>query len=377
MKRLFLILLLLAATGGVFFFVRAKSKAGEAKDGPAPERAVAVIVGDVRQADVPVWLAGIGSVQASNTVTVRPRVGGSLDKINFTEGSLVSEGDIIAEIDPRPFEAVLAQAKAKKIQDEATLGNARLDEQRFANLLKTGAVSTQQADQSKAAVAQLEALVQADQAAIQAAELDLEFTKVRAPISGRTGVRSVDPGNLVTANQETGIVVITAIQPIHVIFTLPQQHLPALSATSKPDAPKLEVEALDENRQVLGEGRLELIDNQIDPATGTLKLKASFSNDNLTLWPGQFVSARVLVETRRDALVVAPEAVLPGLDGPFCYVMKEDHTVEARPVKTGLRVDEGTVIDAGLKTGEKVVVTGHTKLRPGAKVTPQEPTKAP
>ncbi len=377
MKRFLLLLLMLAAAAAVFLFVRGKSKAAQAKPTPTGNQAVAVIVGEVKRADVPVWLNGIGTVRASNTVTVRPRVGGSLDRILFTEGALVKEGEIIAAIDPRPYEAALAQVKAKKLQDEASLANARLEETRFANLLKISAVSEQQSDQATAAVAQLEALIKADDAAIQSAELDLEFTKVRAPISGRTGVRIVDAGNLVTANQETGIVVITALQPIDVIFTLPQQNLAALSSATRPDSPKLEVEALDEDAKVLGAGQLELVDNQIDANTGTLKLKAKFPNEDLTLWPGQFVSARVLVETRRDSLVVAPEAVQPGIDGPFCYVMKTDQTVEARPVKTGLRVDAGTVIEDGLKVGEKVVVTGHSKLRPGAKVTPQEPTKAP
>lgn len=378
MKKRWIVILLLLAGISVTVVMRKKSAAAKADAAkPASPQSVAVIVGEVRRVDVPIWLTGIGAVQAANTVTVRPRVGGALNKVNFTEGALVKEGEIIAEIDPRPYEAALAQAEAKKLQDEASLANARLEETRFSDLLKNDAVSKQQADQSSSSVSQLEALSKADEAAIQAARLDLEFTKVRAPISGRTGVRLVDAGNLVTANQATGLVVITEIQPISVIFTLPQQNLAALSTATKPGAPKLKVEALGEDNKILAEGELELIDNQIDTNTGTLKLKARFANENLTLWPGQFVSARVLVDTRRDSMVVAPEAVQPGLDGTFCYVMKDDHTVEARPVKAGLRVDDGTVIEEGLKAGEKVVVTGHTKLRPGSKVKPQEPTKAP
>lgn len=378
MKKRWIVILLLLAGISVTVVMRKKSAAAKAEASkPAGPQSVAVIVGEVRRVDVPIWLTGIGAVQAANTVTVRPRVGGALNKVNFTEGALVKEGEIIAEIDPRPYEAALAQAEAKKLQDEASLANARLEETRFSDLLKNDAVSKQQADQSSSSVSQLEALSKADEAAIQAARLDLEFTKVRAPISGRTGVRLVDAGNLVTANQATGLVVITEIQPISVIFTLPQQNLAALSTATKPGAPKLKVEALGEDNKILAEGELELIDNQIDTNTGTLKLKARFANENLTLWPGQFVSARVLVDTRRDSMVVAPEAVQPGLDGTFCYVMKDDQTVEARPVKAGLRVDDGTVIEEGLKAGEKVVVTGHTKLRPGSKVKPQEPTKAP
>lgn len=376
-KRWFFLLLLIAATAGIIFWRREASPAGSSSPAENGNQPVAVIIAEVRRSDVPVWLTGIGSVIASDTVTVRPRVSGSLDKILFTEGSLVKEGDIIAQIDPRPFEATLAQAEAKKLQDEATLANARLDLARFTTLLKTNAVSQQQADQAAATVSQLEALVKADEAAINAAKLDLGFTKVLAPISGRTGVRLVDAGNLVTASQDTGIVVITAIQPINVLFNLPQQNLPALSPALRPGSPKLKVEALGDDGKILAEGQLELVDNRIDPSTGTLKLKAGFSNDNLALWPGQFVTARVLAETRRDSLVVAPEAIQPGLDGPFCYVVKTDNTVEARPVRTGLSIHDGTVIEDGLKPGEKIVVTGHTKLRPGAKVAPQEPKEAP
>jgi len=379
MKKRWIFLLLAVAGISAAVVMRSKASAdkGKAEKGNG-NQAVAVTVEKVRQENVPVWLTGIGTVQASNTVTVRPRVGGALEKVNFTEGAIVKAGDIIAEIDPRPYESALAQAAAKKVQDEAQLANARLEETRFANLLKTDAVSKQQADQATATASQLEALVKADDAAIDAAKLDLEFTKVRAPISGRTGVRLVDAGNLVTANQETGIVVITEIQPISVIFTLPQQHLGALNtAINKPGAPKLKVEALGENSQMLDEGELELIDNQIDTATGTIKLKAKFTNEKLALWPGLYVSARVLVDTLADSLVVSPEVVQPGLDGQFAYVVKSDNTVDASTITTGLRVSQGVVITEGLKTGDTVVVSGQTKLRPGSKVAPQEPTKAP
>lgn len=357
--------------------VRMKSPGAKGKDQkPAGPREVAVITGKVSRTDVPIWLNGIGTVQASNTVTVRPRVGGSLDKVNFTEGTLVRKGDIIAEIDARPFESALAQAEAKKLQDEAQLANARLEAARFANLFKTDAVSKQQLDLAASTVAQLEALAASDQAAIQAAKLDLEFTKVRAPISGRTGVRLVDAGNLVTANQTTGLVVITEIQPINVIFTLPQNSLSALASATQPGAPKLKVEALGEDNQLLDQGELELIDNQIDTTTGTLKLKANFKNEKLALWPGQFVSARVLVETRKDALVVPTEAIQPGLDGRFCYVVKGDHTVEPRIVKAGISVGPNTVIEEGLQADETIVTTGQSKLSPGMKVAPKE-AKAP
>ena len=376
MKKRWIVLLLLLAGISVVVVMRKKSAAKTDSPKPAGPQSVAVIVGEVRHSDVPIWLTGIGNVQASNTVTVRPRVSGALDKIHFTEGAMVKQGEVIAEIDPRPYEAALAQAEAKKIQDEASLANARLEESRFADLLKNDAVSKQQADQSASSVAQLEALSKADEAAIQAARLDLEFTKVRAPITGRTGIRLVDAGNLVTANQTTGIVVLTEVQPINVIFTLPQKHLAALSSATKSGSPKLKVEALGDDGNLLAEGELELIDNQIDPATGTLKLKAKFSNENLALWPGQFVSARVLVETLRDVLVVPTEAIQPGLDGRFCYIVKKDSTVEPRNVKPGISHGPDTIIEEGLTAGEVIVTTGQSKLSPGMKVAPKE-AKAP
>ncbi len=373
-KRWIFLLLLIAGIGAAVYLRGPVAKDEKPAGGGGP---VAVVTGTAERRDVPVWLTGIGTVQANNTVTVRPRVGGALEKVNFTEGALVKKGDVLAEIDPRTYQSAIDQAEAKKLQDEAQLANARLDAGRFAELLKTDAVSKQQSDQAVASVLQLEALVAADDAAINAAKLDLEFTKVIAPISGRTGVRQVDAGNLVTANQETGIVVVTEMQPISVVFTLPQQYLAALGVAMKPGAPRLKVEALGEDGAVLDEGLLELIDNRIDPTTGTLRLKATFGNDGLSLWPGLFVSARVLVDTRKDAVVVAAEAVQPGLDGEFIYVVKEDKSVEARQVRTGLRTEAGILVEEGLKPGETIVITGQTKLKPGAKVAPQQPAKAP
>ncbi|WAC18996.1 efflux RND transporter periplasmic adaptor subunit [Luteolibacter sp. SL250] len=376
-KRWIILLLLLAGIAAAAVWKKSSPAKGTAAAGkPAAPRAAAVVVGKVRRGDVPIWFTGIGNVQASNTVTVRPRVGGALEKIHFTEGALVKEGDVIAEIDPRPYAAALAQAEAKKVQDEATLANARLEETRFAGLLANDAVSKQQADQAAAAVSQLEALVKADDAAIDAAKLDLEFTKVRAPITGTTGIRLVDAGNLVTANQTTGLVVITAVQPINVIFTLPQKNLSALSAATRGGTPKPRVEAVGDDGKTLGEGSLELIDNQIDTTTGTLKLKAGFPNADLALWPGQFVTARILVETRRDVLLVPTEAIQPGIDGRFCYVVKEDGTVEPRVVKAGISHGQDTVIEEGLIAGDTIVTTGQSKLSPGMKVAPKE-AKAP
>lgn len=377
MKKVWLILFLIAAGAGAVFFMRSRAANAAADNKPSAPSAVNVITSRAEKRNVPVWLNGIGTVQASNTVTVRPRVSGALEAVNFKEGSMVKEGDVLAKIDPRPYETILAQAEAKKLQDEAQLANARLDAARFNNLFREDAASKQQADQANASVSQLEALVKADEAAIEAAKLDLEFTEVRSPISGRTGVRLVDAGNLVTANQGEGLVVVTRLQPISVIFTLPQRHLAALSDATAKGTGRLKVEALDDSNQIIDSGELELVDNQIDPATGTLKLKASFPNENLRLWPGQFVTARVLVNTINDAIVIPNEAIQPGLDGQFCYVVKADSTVEARMVKPGIADGADTVVESGIQDGETIVTTGQSKLSPGMKVAAQQPVTAP
>jgi len=233
-------------------------------------------------------------------------------------------------------------------------------------------VSKQVLDQAEAAAGQLEALVNADQAAIDAAQLDLDFTTVRAPISGRTGVRMVDAGNVVTASQTAGLVVLTELQPISVIFTLPQRHLTELQPFMKPDATAPPVHATNDDGTPLDQGTLALVDNQIDNNTGTLRLKATFPNKDFTLWPGQYVSAKVLVETKKGALVVPAEVVQPGLNGPFAYIVKDDETVEVRQLKTGLTQDGLTVIEDGLKAGDRVVRDGQSKLKPGAKVSSKQ-----
>ncbi|HEY1121587.1 MAG TPA: efflux RND transporter periplasmic adaptor subunit [Haloferula sp.] len=371
MKRFawFLIFLLVLA-GAYFAWQRANAATNDKRgSGAAAPRATPVIAAEVVKEDIPIWLEGIGNVQAANTVTVRPRVGGTLESINFIEGAMVKEGDVLAKIDPRPFESVLAQAKAKKAQDEAQLANAQGVLTRAQTLVKENAISRQLLDQAEASANQLEAQVKADQAAIDAAQLDLDFTTVRAPISGRTGVRMVDAGNVVTASQTEGLVVLTEMQPISVIFTLPQRHLPDLRSHMKPGAAELPVQAQDEDGTLLDEGLLKLVDNQIDNTTGTLKLKSSFPNKDYTLWPGQYVNARVLVETKKDVLVVPAEAVQPGLKGPFVYLVKEDSTVEARQTKTGITQGGLTVIEDGLQDGDRVVREGQSKLKPGAKVT--------
>ena len=380
LRRFFIVVVLLLAGGAIAWrFASAgkllpKSKSAIGSSGA--QSAVPVLTASVASRDVPIWLSGLGTVQAFNTVTVRPRVSGTLDTINFTEGQNVKAGDILAQIDPRPYRNALERAKARRAQNEAQLANAQRELDRARGLFESDAESRQLLDQQEATVAQLTAVTQGDQAELDAAQLDLDFTTVRAPIDGRTGVRLVDAGNLVTASQSSGIVVITQLQPVSVLFTLPQHHLPALRRRLQADQSAPRVVATGEER-VLAEGALDLIDNQIDSSTGTVRLKASFPNEDSALWPGQFVSARILVETRNHATVVPAEVVQSGLDGPFAYVVKSDSTVEARQLKLGPTVDAFTVVEAGLKPGERVVSDGQSKLQPGARIATADATPAP
>ena len=344
-------------------------------------RTITVITAMAIARDVPIWLTGIGSVQANNTVTIRPRVSGELTSIAFTEGQAVKAGDVLAQIDPRPYQAALDQALAQKAQDDARLANDRREFERVRALVETNTESRQLLDQRTATLAQSTALVQASQAAVDNAKLNLDFTTVRAPIDGHTGVRLVDAGNLVTAGQSNGLVVLTQTKPIAVLFTLPQQTFLAIrrGITRAGDSP-LPVEALTDSGEVIARGKLDLIDNQIDASTGTLRLKATFPNDDQSLWPGQFVNARVLVETLPQPLVTPAEAVQSGLDGPFAYVVKSDSTVEARPLQLGPTVNGVTVITGGLTSGESVVREGQNKLQPGTRIEPAKsarPTAAP
>lgn len=369
MKKFWMFVVLLALGAGAAVFFRGKFAAkAEASAKPKGSPGVAVILTTATAQDVPIWLGGLGTAQAPNTVTVRPRVGGVLEKVNFTEGTQVKEGDVLAQIDPRPYQSVLAQAEAKMAQDSAQLANAVVESERYRELKGKNAVSQQQVDQAEATEKQLAGLVQADQAVVDAAKLDLDFTTIRAPISGRTGIRLVDAGNLVTANQDGGLVVLTDMSGISVVFTIPQQHLGHIRRNMKTDRDPLPVQAYSQEGELLDEGKLELMDNQIDQASGTLRFKAFFKNEKRMLWPGQFVTAKLLVETRQNVITVEAEAVNAGLDGQFCYVVKADQTVEARSVKTGPENENRIIIEEGLKAGEKVVRVGQNKLSPGAKV---------
>ncbi|SMF91349.1 membrane fusion protein, multidrug efflux system [Azospirillum oryzae] len=331
---------------------------------------VAVQAGTVAREDVPIWFDGIGTVQAFNTVTVRARVDGELQRVSLQEGQLVKAGDLLATIDSRPLQAQLAQAQAKKAQDEAQLANARRDLERNMNLKEFA--SRQTVDTQRALVAQYEAQIRADEAAIEAVQVQLNYTTITAPISGRIGLRNVDQGNVVRASDQNGIATITQIQPIAVLFTLPEKQLQAVLA-AQAQGP-VTVEAQDrEGRRVLDTGSLAVIDNLIDTGTGTIRLKAEMPNDPQKLWPGQFVNVRLLSTIRRGATTVPATVVQRGPQGTYAYVIKDDLTVEQRPIKVARQEENKAIIDEGLTPGERVVVDGQYRLQPGSKIRIVEP----
>jgi multidrug efflux system membrane fusion protein len=329
--------------------------------------AVPVLAATPRIEDVPVYLDGVGSVRALNTVTVRAQVDGRLLAVNFKEGQDVKAGDLLAEIDPVIYQAQYDQAVAKKAQDEAQLANARLDLTRYEQLAAAKAGSTQQADTQRALVAQLQAQVKSDQAAIDNAKATLGYTKVTAPLSGRTGLRQVDAGNIVHASDSTGIVVITQMEPIAVWFSLPQQQVVRVNTAAAAGPLGVEVFGTD-GRTVVDSGTLLSIDNQVDATTGTVKLKAELPNGRRQLWPGQFVNVRLKVETLKNAMVIPTAAVQRGPAGTFSYVIGADNVVSARPVTVVQQTESDAVIGSGLAAGDRVVTTGFANLADGARV---------
>ncbi len=347
-----------------------------AKPAPAPRRfdrfgaegPVPVLTAPAARADVPVYLDAVGTVKAYNTVTVSPQVDGKLIAVNFREGQDVKRGDVLARIDPAIYQAQLDQAIAKKAQDEAILANAKLDLERYRKLAATNAINKQQADTQAAVVAQDTAIVQADQAAIENARTMLDYTTIVAPIDGRTGVRQVDEGNIVHAASSPAIVVITQLKPITATFNLPQQELDRVNAAFAKGP--LEVDALrSDDNAVIERGKLTVIDNQVDPTTGTVKLKAEFPNTELALWPGQFINVRLLIDTLKDVVTIPTGAVQRGPEGVFVYVVKADGTAAISHVKLQKQDEMQTVVQSGLEPGERVVTTGFARLTDGAKVT--------
>ena len=367
--------LVIAAVVGVYYMPQAQqprqpqggSKGGQ-RGAIASGDSVPVLATPAKLADVPVYLDGVGTAKALNTVTVRSQVDGKLIKISFTEGQDVEKGYVLAKIDPVTYQAAYDQTVAKKAQDEAQLANARLDLDRYTRLAATNAVNKQQLDTQKAMVAQLEAQIKLDQAAIDNARAILSYTDVIAPITGRTGIRLIDEGNIIKAADASGIVILTQLRPISIFFNLPQQHLPELNKGFS-EAP-LAVDAIGpDGKSALDRGKVVVIDNQVDQTTGTVKLKAEFPNPNLQLWPGQFVNVRVLMDTRRQVVVVPTAAIQRGPNGTLVYVLRDDSTVTVRPVKLSQQDEIQSVIDAGLQAGERVITTGFARLTEGTAVT--------
>lgn len=378
LKRFLAAALALAALGGLaayqFGYWRpfyrpadrgAFAPASETRRGEEPP--VTVTVATVRVADVPVNIDAVGTVQALNTVTIRTQVDGQLIKLAFEEGQEVHKDDVLALIDPTIYQAQYDQAVAKKAQDEANLANARLDLIRYQKLQAGNFASAQQFATQKAMVTQLEAQIRADQGAIDNARALLDFATIRSPIDGRTGIRLVDVGNILRASDQTGIVVVTQMKPIFVVFMAPQQALPAIQA-AQAKGPAPVVALAPDNATPLDTGVLSVVDNQIDQATGTVRIKGLFENNKLSLWPGQFVNVRLTVDTIKQAIVVPSSAIQRGPNGAFVYLLNDDETVTLRPVTVGRQDETQAVVTSGLDPNLKVLTSGFSRLTDGAKV---------
>jgi multidrug efflux system membrane fusion protein len=359
--------------GFIWYGHSGRARAADKEKPGEGQAAIAVETAAVARTDVPVYLDGLGTVQAFYTVTVTARVDGELQKVGFAEGQTVKKGDLIAQIDPRPFKAALDQALATHAKDIAQLASAKADLDRYELLAPQNLASKQTLDSQRALVAQLQAQIKGDQANIDNARTQLSYTTITSPIEGKTGIRRVDPGNNVHATDTNGIVVVTQVQPIACIFTLPEEALPVLNRALEDGA--VSVAALSrDGKTELDRGTVGLVDNQIDQSTGTIRVKATFPNPHDALWPGEFINARVLIRTERNALTVPSPAIQRGPDGMFTYVVKPDSTVEARPLQVGQETNSLTVITGGLKEGEEVVLNNQYRLRPGARVRSIGPT---
>jgi membrane fusion protein, multidrug efflux system len=362
-----ILLIAVVAGGGYFGWSRYRTaqEAQAAANAKKAAPAVRVSIAPVEKSDFPVYLTGLGTVQGFNTVLVRTRVDGQIDKVAFKEGQMVNQGDLLVEIDPRPYQAALDQAKAKKAQDEANLANANLDLQRYTKL---GEFATkQQTDTQRSTVQQLTAQIAADDAAIANAQTQLDYTQVKSPITGVAGLRQVDIGNIVNASTQTGIVTISQVEPISVIFTAPEDQLPYISEGQRAGALRV-IAFTTDGKKTLAEGKLAVINNQVDTSSGTIRLKAVFDNKDHALWPGQSVSTRLLVRTLKDATVVPDDAVQHSTNGLYAYTVNPDNKAELHKIKVSYGIDGRSVIDEGLTPGQQVITGGQFKVQPGSLV---------
>ena len=340
--------------------------------GPPPS--VPVGVATVKQRDFPVYLTGLGSVTAFNTVSLKTRIDGQITQVNFIEGQDVKEGELLIQIDPRPYQVALEQAQANLQRDEAQLTNAKVQYERMKALYDGGVIAKQDLDTQEASFGQYEGTIAADKAAIDSAKLNLAYTRITAPISGRIGLRQVDIGNYVTAASGASMAVITQMHPIAIIFTLPEDQLQAVRERMQKGTLQVDVYSRDDQTK-LSTGKLLTIDNQIDPTTGTVRFKAVFENPDNGLWPNQFVNVHLLLETRKNAITAPVSAIQRGPQGTFVYLVDNNNTVEVRPVQLALTQGNTVVIASGLQAGERVVTDGQEKLQAGSRVTPQAPAK--
>lgn len=381
MKKTLIVLALIAvAAGGYYAWQRhAQSQSSSQSDAPAPRggkgggdgarRPLAPVqAATATSQSVPHYLSGLGTVTAANTATVRSRVNGDLLAIHFTEGQQVKAGELLAEVDPRPYQVALTQAQGQLAKDQATLANARRDLARFEKLAKTSLVSQQELDTQRSLVSETLGTLKADEGSVASAQLNLTYSRITAPIAGRVGLKQVDVGNYVTSGDTTGIVVITQTHPIDVVFTLAENSISSILKAQKSGEPLL-VEAWDRsNQNLIASGKLLSLDNQIDVTTGTIKIKARFDNQDDTLFPNQFVNVRLKVNTLQDAIVIPPAALQMGNEGNFVWVVNSDNKVSKKSVIAGLQDSEKVVVSAGLEAGERVVTDGLDRLTEGAKV---------